>query len=167
LQPVNTSITRPSIEILIAHGLAFCVLTYGGTRALADMDLYRPSRDAFASTMTSLNDGFSLLWERRAALPGDRITALRAMHERGIFTWVSLEPTLNAEHSLPVVEATYEFVCEPVPAGGILHRGNDLIRRVEEAGIGLIGYGPLYTAETNQNAAAAKALMAAAIFRPN
>jgi DNA repair photolyase len=108
--PVDTSLTRPSIEILIAHGLAFCVLTKGGTRALADIDLYRPSRDAFASTMTSLDDDFSRKWERLAALPDDRIAALRKMHERGIFTWVSLEPTLNAEHSLAVVEATHEFV---------------------------------------------------------
>jgi hypothetical protein len=32
------------------------------------------------------------------------------MHERGIFTWVSLEPTLDAESSLAVVQATYQFV---------------------------------------------------------
>jgi hypothetical protein len=56
---VNTSLTRPSIEIAVEHGLAFCVLTKGGTRALADIGLYRPERDAFASTMTSLDDDFS------------------------------------------------------------------------------------------------------------
>jgi DNA repair photolyase len=73
--PHNTLLTRPTLEILIAHGLPFCGLTKGGTRALVDADLYRPTRDAFASTMTSLDDDFSLKWERRAALPGDRIAA--------------------------------------------------------------------------------------------
>jgi hypothetical protein len=30
--------------------------------------------------------------------------------ERGIFTWVSLEPTLDIESSLAIVEATHSFV---------------------------------------------------------
>ena len=108
--PFDTSLTRPSIEIMIEHGFGFCVLTKGGTRALVDIDRYRPEHDAFAATLTSLDDRFSLKWERRAALPGDRIKALRTFHERGIFTWVSLEPTLDVEASLGIVEATYPFV---------------------------------------------------------
>jgi DNA repair photolyase len=108
--PSDTSITRPAIEILIEHGLAFCVLTKGGTRAWCDHDLYRPHRDAFASTLTSLDDRFSKKWERNAALPTDRIKALRRFHENGVFTWVSLEPTLDIEASLAIVEATHSFV---------------------------------------------------------
>jgi DNA repair photolyase len=108
--PFDTSITRPAIEILIEHGLGFCVLTKARTRALCDRDLYRPDRDAFASTLTSLDERFSRKWERNAALPNDRIAALKAFHERGIFTWVSLEPTLDIEASLAIVEATHDFV---------------------------------------------------------
>src|ERR1700751_4632436 len=108
--PFDTSITRPAIEILIEHGLAFCVLTKAGMRAWCDHDLYRPDRDAFASTLTSLDERFSRKWERNAALPGDRIEALKAFHARGIFTWVSLEPTLDIEASLAIVEATHGFV---------------------------------------------------------
>jgi hypothetical protein len=108
--PFDTSITRPAIEILIEHGLAFCVLTKAGTRAWCDHDLYRPHRDAFASTLTSLDECFSKKWERNAAPPSDRIKALKAFHERGIFTWVSLEPTLDTEASLAIVKATHSFV---------------------------------------------------------
>jgi DNA repair photolyase len=108
--PFDTSITRPAIEILIEYGLGFCVLTKAGTRALCDHDLYRPDRDAFASTLTSLDERFSRKWERNAAPPSDRIAALKAFHERGIFTWVSLEPTLDIEASLAIVEATHGFV---------------------------------------------------------
>ena len=53
---------------------------------------------------------FPRKWERNAAPPNDRIAALRAFHERGIFTWVSLEPTLDIEASLAIVEATHSFV---------------------------------------------------------
>jgi len=108
--PTDMSLTRPSLKIIQEHGMAICTLTKGGTRALADIDLFRPDRDAFAATLTSLDDRFSQKWERDAALPADRIEALRTFHERGIFTWVSLEPTIDIEASLAIVEATHEFV---------------------------------------------------------
>ena len=106
----DTTLTRQVIEVLQAHGMAVCTLTKGGTRALRDLDLFRPKRDAFASTLTSLDDAFSLKWEKEAALPGDRIKALKAFHEAGIFTWVSLEPTLDVESSLAIVKACHKFV---------------------------------------------------------
>lgn len=108
--PFDTSLTRPTLKTLQTHGLGICVLTKGGNRALADIDLYRPNRDAFASTLTTLDDAFSLKWERGAALPGDRIATLKKFHEAGIFTWVSLEPTLNVESSLQIVQTTHQFV---------------------------------------------------------
>lgn len=108
--PGETSLTTLTLGILEAYGLSFCTLTKGGTRALRDVGMFRPERDAFASTLTSLDDRFSRKWERGAADPDDRLHALRAFHERGIFTWVSLEPTLDVEASLAVVEATHGFV---------------------------------------------------------
>ena len=108
--PSATLLTRQAIEVLIEYGLGFCTLTKGGTRALRDLDLFRPDRDAFASTLTSLDDRFSKKWERNAALPADRMLALRKFHEAGIFTWVSLEPTLDCESSLNIVRTTHEFV---------------------------------------------------------
>jgi DNA repair photolyase len=108
--PGDTSTTRAALEILIEHGLAFCTLTKGGARALRDLDLFRPERDAFASTLTTLDDAFSRKWEREAALPGERIATLKTFHEAGIFTWVSLEPTLDIDASLAIVDATHGFV---------------------------------------------------------
>jgi DNA repair photolyase len=108
--PGDTSTTRQTLEILRGHGLGFCTLTKGGTRALRDVDLFRPDRDAFASTLTSLDADFSRKWERGAALPADRLTALRAFHDRGVFTWVSLEPTLDVESSLQILQETHAFV---------------------------------------------------------
>jgi DNA repair photolyase len=108
--PGDVAPTRATLEILRSRGLGFCTLTKGGTRALADIDFFRPTHDAFACTLTSLSDTFSKKWERNAALPASRIAALRAFHARGIFTWVSLEPTLDVESSLAIVEATHPFV---------------------------------------------------------
>jgi DNA repair photolyase len=108
--PGDCSLTRITLEVLRDHGLAFCTLTKGGTKALQDIYAFRPSRDAFASTLTSLDERFSRKWERGATDPADRIAALRAFHERGIFTWVSLEPTLDVEASLAIIDATHGFV---------------------------------------------------------
>jgi DNA repair photolyase len=108
--PGDCSPTRDVLGTLIENGLAFCTLTKSGAKGLRDADLFRPSRDAFAATMTSLDDGFSRKWEPSAALPAERMAGLRAFRERGIFTWMSLEPTINVEHSLAVVEATHPFV---------------------------------------------------------
>lgn len=108
--PAHHELTRWTLETLRDHGMAFCTLTKGGSRALRDLDLFRPDRDAFASTLTSLDAAFSRKWERGAADPDDRIATLRRFHDRGIFTWVSLEPTIDVESSLALVDATHEFV---------------------------------------------------------
>jgi hypothetical protein len=108
--PGDTLPTRQTLEILREHRLGFCTLTKGGTRAVRDLDLFRPDRDAFATTLTSLDDNFSLKWERNAPLPGDRIAATKAFYDAGIFTWSSLEPTLDIEASLAIIRATYPFV---------------------------------------------------------
>lgn len=108
--PFDNSLTRKTIESLISHGLAFCTLTKGGTRALRDLDLFRPDRDAFASTLTSLDDAVSKKWERGAQLPSNRIDTLKKFHDAGIFTWVSLEPTLDIDTSLKIVRETHSFV---------------------------------------------------------
>lgn len=106
----NETLTRPTIQILKDYGLGFCTLTKGGHRALPYMDMFRPDRDAFASTLTSLDDQFSLKWERGATLPGDRMKTLQTFHEKGFFTWVSLEPVLDTEATLQIIQETRGYV---------------------------------------------------------
>lgn len=115
--PFDTEPTRRCWETLIDNGFAICALTKGGTRALRDIDLFRPDRDAFACTLTALDDtltpqgdNFAETWEAGAAAPSDRMKALRTFRRRGIFTWVSLEPTIDVEASLAIVDATHEYV---------------------------------------------------------
>lgn len=108
--PGDLTMTWETMRALKRGGMAFCTLTKGGTRSLPFVGEYRPDRDSYAASLTSLDDEFSLMWEPRAALPGDRIAALKHFYEAGIFTWVSLEPTLDADASVAIVEETYPFV---------------------------------------------------------
>lgn len=108
--PFDTTLTRDTLQTLIEYGMAFCTLTKGGSRALRDVDLFRPERDAFASTLTSLDDSVAAKWESGAAPTSDRVTTLRKFHERGIYTWVSLEPVYDVDATLEIIRQTHSFV---------------------------------------------------------
>jgi DNA repair photolyase len=101
--------TRRAIEILHEHGWTVQILTKGGTRACRDFDLLGAA-DAFATTLTFLDPERSLEWEPRAALPADRIDAIRKAHSAGIPTWVSLEPVIDPAEALEIIRRTHEVV---------------------------------------------------------
>lgn len=110
-QHLDTSeqVARSAIKILHRNGLDVQVLTKGGSRALRDLDLFTPD-DAFATTLTCLDDSDSLEWEPAAALPGDRIATIQAFHDAGIPTWVSLEPVLDPGVALEIIRETQQIV---------------------------------------------------------
>jgi len=108
--PANNSLTRNVIKNLQHHGLAVCTLSKGGTRSLRDLDLFRPDRDSHACTITSMDDAFAAKWEPGAAPTSDRVAALKAYHEAGIYTWVSMEPTLDVDAGLRIIAETHQFV---------------------------------------------------------
>lgn len=100
---------RKVLELFRKYDHPFQVLTKGGTRAVKDFDLYGP-RDAFGVTLTLENDVDSLKWEPGAALPADRIEALKQAHDRGIPTWASLEPVIDPAQTLHLIDLTHDFV---------------------------------------------------------
>lgn len=103
-------LTREVLIRLRDSGLGFCTLTKGGIRALRDIDLFRWDRDAFACSLTLLDRQASARWESGAASPAERIYALREFYEAGIFTWVSLEPVIDPDVTLRIIEETAPFV---------------------------------------------------------
>lgn len=110
-QPLDETekVTRSVIEVLKNNDIHFQVLTKGGLRAVRDFDLYTEG-DAFATTLTFTDKIESAAKEPGAALPAERIKAIRIAHERNIETWVSLEPVLDAEQSLEIIRMTSDFV---------------------------------------------------------
>ena len=106
---VQERVTRSAIQILHRHGLRVEVLTKGGSRALRDLDLFTP-RDAFATTLTMLDNAVSRTWEPYAATPADRIETIKQFHAAGIPTWVSLEPVLDPAAALEIIRQTHTFV---------------------------------------------------------
>jgi DNA repair photolyase len=101
--------TREAIKVLHGAGHAVHILTKGGSRALRDLDLLGPG-DAFATTLTLLDDAASFEWEPGAATPADRIATIREFHAAGVPTWVSLEPVIDPEVALAIIRKTHGFV---------------------------------------------------------
>lgn len=102
------SITREALQLFKKYNQPFHLLTKGGTKAVRDFDLYKDT-DWFACSLTFLSDEKSLEIEPNANLPLDRIGSLKIAKEKGIRTWVSFEPTLEAEETYKLYEASKQF----------------------------------------------------------
>ncbi len=125
-QPIDKDLqlTRQVIQILKSHKIPIQILTKGGLAAVRDFDLYSDS-DAFASTLTFIDQARSKEWEPGAAPPSERIEAIKEAHRLGIETWVSLEPVIDADESLAIIDQTHEFV-DLYKIGKLNHRKSDI-----------------------------------------
>jgi len=103
-------LARKALMAFKKHGVNFQVLSKGGMRCARDFDLYEAGKDIFAVTMTFMDAAKSQQWEPGAALPADRIAALKLAHEMGIKTWVSLEPVIEPSESLACIDACAGYV---------------------------------------------------------
>ena len=102
-------LTRQAITILKDNGIIPVILTKAGMKSTRDFDLL-DTNSKYGATLTFVNDKDSIQWEPYAALPEGRIQALREAKERGIKTWVSLEPVIDPEQSIECIHRTHEFV---------------------------------------------------------
>ncbi len=110
-QPIDKDyqLSRQAIQVLHSFGLNIMILTKGGLHARRDFDLLT-AKDWFGVTLTNLDNALSRKWEPGAALPDERIESIKIAHEKGIRTWVSLEPVLYPEVTLEIIRLTRAFV---------------------------------------------------------
>lgn len=114
-QPIDTEakVTREIIQRLRLFGISPNILTKGGARSTRDFDLLdQDPKSRYGATLTFLNPEDSVKWEPEAALPQERMDALKQAHDLGIQTWVSLEPVIDPAQSLQIIRETKDFVDE-------------------------------------------------------
>lgn len=102
----DLSRSRKVLEEFNNYQIPFKVLTKGGTKAVKDFDLYSKD-DWFGISLTFMNDADARYWEPKAALPADRIDALRQAHEIGIRTWVSMEAVIDQKQALDLIDLVH------------------------------------------------------------
>lgn len=112
-QPLEKTmgVTRKALEILAGNRLVPQILTKAGPWAIQrDADILASCGGIWAATLTTDDPSLSLEWEPLAALPSDRIEALRIAKEAGLKTWVSFEPVFDPEAVYRLIELTKGFV---------------------------------------------------------
>ncbi|MEG2702927.1 MAG: hypothetical protein RSA65_09940 [Clostridia bacterium] len=109
---IDTSVTRKIIKAIKDSGNHVQLLTKAGQEATRDLDLldcfdwfgvsyagYEPW-EAYEHTQSEPN----------AAPPAQRLAALEEAHKRGVRTWISLEPVLNARDALSLLELPFSYI---------------------------------------------------------
>ena len=93
--------TREALSLLNAYHAPVAVLSKGGKRMLRDLDLFGAfgERIAVGTTLTLLDQEKSREWEPYASTPEERLETLKILHESGIRTFASFEPTIEPRES--------------------------------------------------------------------
>lgn len=114
-QPIDeqAKVTREIIQRLHFYEVGVNILTKGGSRSTRDFDLLvEDPKSRYGATLTFLDPAESIRWEPGAALPAERMDALRQAHARGIRTWASLEPVIDPAQSLELIRQAHDCVDE-------------------------------------------------------
>ena len=104
----NSETTREVLKLLNEYKVPVAVLSKGGRKMLKDLDVFKSFGDRITvgTTLTFLDNDKSREWEPYASLPEDRLFTLKTLHENGIKTFASLEPTIEPSESLKLIERT-------------------------------------------------------------
>lgn len=104
-QPIEEKecITRRAIGILGENRMQISVLTKNGPLARRDFDLFKKYDVNFGTTLLLTDEKMREEWEPGAATLEARRRAIFEAHEAGIRTWVSMEPVLDPQQALALL----------------------------------------------------------------
>jgi len=98
-------LTRQALQLVNEHGLPWQVCTKNGLQAMQDdLPLFVAGGGWLGQTIVFTNDTDRQLWEPGASAIGDRLRALKIAHEAGIRTWVSVEPVIDVQQALELID---------------------------------------------------------------
>lgn len=105
---MSTGLTRKVLIMLHKYGINFKVLTKNPIAAINDFDLYGHN-DEFAVTLSFSNTDKLREYEKDSTSVEDRLYGLKKAKERGIYTWVSVEPVIDTKEALGVIEKASKY----------------------------------------------------------
>lgn len=112
-QPIEGKLhlTRQAIEKAKSWLVKVSVLTKGKYSLVSqDFDLMREADVHLGVTLSFVNDRKRKQWEPNASSVSDRLKILKEAHKRGIYTWVSMEPVIDAKEALAVIDKAHDVV---------------------------------------------------------
>jgi len=112
-QPVEKKerLTRKALEIVNRYGLRSQILTKGFHSIIArDFEIMKEAGTELGLTLTFVDDKKRKAWEPLASSTSDRLMTLEEAFAKGIYTWVSLEPVIDPEEALNLIETAHRYV---------------------------------------------------------
>jgi DNA repair photolyase len=104
-------LTHQALEIADRYKLRTQILTKGFHEIIAeDLDLMKRMKTELGVTITFAHDSEREHWEPYASSVPDRLKTLQAAFEKGIYTWVSLEPVIDPEEALELIRIAHPYV---------------------------------------------------------
>ena len=104
-------LTRQALEIVNRYRLNSQILTKGSCDLISgDLALMRSAGTWLGITVCFVDDDIRKEWEPDASPVDDRFDVLKEAHDRGIYTWVSLEPVIDPDQALAVIKKSYKYV---------------------------------------------------------
>lgn len=97
-------ITQQAIEILGQNRMQMRVLTKNGALANRDFHLMGKYNVEFGETIIFSDDATRQKYEPHAGTIEERIEAMRTAHTLGLRTWVSVEPVIDPDQALKVID---------------------------------------------------------------
>jgi DNA repair photolyase len=101
-------LTREALKLFYSHKIPVSILTKSGEASLIDLDLFKKFGSAIkvGATLTFSEDEDSKKYEPDAALPAERLSALKKLKAEGVTTWASFEPVIIPQQSIELIETT-------------------------------------------------------------
>jgi DNA repair photolyase len=108
----NNALTRWTLQVLQEHNVPVAILTKAGNRIAKDIDVIGKfgNRIQVGASLTFYDEDDSRKWEPGAAMPLERVEALRYVHGCGIATFASFEPVIDPAQSLRLMEIAMPYV---------------------------------------------------------
>ncbi len=106
----DSQTTREVLKLLNGYQVPVAVLSKGGKKILKDLDVFKSFGDRITvgTTLTFMDEQKSAIWEPYASRPNERLETLKILHDNGIKTFASFEPTIEPEESLKLIRKTLE-----------------------------------------------------------
>ncbi len=104
----NGATTRAILQLLNKYKAPVAVLSKGGKKMLRDIDVFKEfgNRIAVGATLTFIDKQKSAEWEPFASRPEERLETLKELHDAGIKTFASFEPTIEPSEIIKLIERT-------------------------------------------------------------
>lgn len=112
-QPLEKTemLTQRALELVGKYYLKSQILTKGRKDLIErDFDLIKHVGAELGVTLCFVDDSKRKVWEPDASSVEDRINLLKDAHKEGIYTWVSLEPVIDAKEALEVIKLAHPYV---------------------------------------------------------